>query len=110
MPFVVKAHVDDVMLSAKASSAKEAFAKAIEWHVAQSLTAVSISDGIRHFTIAEFASKMALLEIENTVDAAADGGPRFANDEALSDLPSARSPPVPDVRRLGAASQADPGR
>jgi phosphopantetheinyl transferase (holo-ACP synthase) len=76
MPFVVKAHIDDVMLLAKAGSAKEAFAKAIEWHVAQSLTDVSISDGIRHFTIAEFASKMALLEIENTADAAADRGPK----------------------------------
>ena len=76
MVFVVKANVDDVMLSAKAGSAKEAFAKAIEWHVAQRLTDVSISDGIGNFTFAEFASKMALLEIENTVDAAADRGPK----------------------------------
>ena len=76
MPFVVKAHIDDVMLSAKAGTAKEAFAKAIEWHVAQRLTDVSISDGIGNFTFAEFASKMALLEIENTVDAAADQGPK----------------------------------
>jgi hypothetical protein len=35
------------------------------------------------------------------------GVPRFADDEALSDLPSARSSPIPDVRRLGAASQAN---
>ena len=76
MVFVVKAHVDDVMLSAKAGSAKEAFAKAIEWHVAQSLTDVSISDGFRSFTIAEFASAMVSLEIENTVDAAGDRGPK----------------------------------
>ena len=77
MPFVVKAHIDDVMLSAKAGTAKEAFAKAIEWHVAQRLTDVSISNGIfGNFTIAEFASKMALLEIEKTVDAASDQGPK----------------------------------
>ena len=76
MVFVVKANVDDVMLSAKAGTAKEAFAKAIEWHVAQRLTDVSISDGFRSFTIAEFASAMASLEIENTVDAAADPAPK----------------------------------
>lgn len=76
MPFVVKAHIDDVMLSANADTAKEAFAKAIEWHVAQSLSDVSISDGIRNFTIAEFASAMASLDIESTVDAAADRGPK----------------------------------
>jgi hypothetical protein len=28
------------------------------------------------------------------------GMPRFADDEALSDLPSARSSPIPDVRPL----------
>ena len=76
MPFVVKSHIDDVMLSAKAGTAKEAFAKAIEWHVGQGLTDISISDGVRSFTIAEFASAMASLEIENTVDAAADRGPK----------------------------------
>ena len=75
MPFVVKSHIDDVMLSAKEGTAKEAFAKAIEWHVAQHLTDISISDGVRSFTIAEFASAMASLEIENTVDATADRGP-----------------------------------
>jgi hypothetical protein len=76
MPFVVKAHIDDVMLSAKADTAKAAFAKAIEWNVAQSLIDVSISDGVRSFTIAEFASAMASLDIENTVDAAAGRGPK----------------------------------
>jgi len=73
MPFVVKAHIDDVMLSAKAGTAKEAFAKAIEWH-AQRLTDASISDGFRSFTIVEFASAMASMEIENTVDGAGDRG------------------------------------
>ena len=76
MPFVVKSHIDDVMLSAKAGTAKEAFAKAIEWHVAQCLTDVFICDGVRSFTISEFASAMATLEIENTLDAASDRGPK----------------------------------
>lgn len=76
MPFVVKARIDDVILSAKAGTAKEAFAKAIEWHVARSLTDVSISDGVRSFTIAEFSSAMASLDIENTVDAAVGRGPK----------------------------------
>jgi len=76
MLFVVTAHIDDVMLSANAGTAKEAFAKAIEWHVAQSLSDVSISDGVRSFTIAEFASAMASRDIKNTVDADADRGPK----------------------------------
>jgi phosphopantetheinyl transferase (holo-ACP synthase) len=75
MPFVVKSHIDDVMLSAKAGTAKEAFAKAIEWHVDERLTDISISDDVRSFTITEFASAMASLEIENTVDAAANRDP-----------------------------------
>ena len=76
MPFVVKSHIDDVMLAANAETAKDAFAKAVEWHVAQRLADVSISDGIRSFTIAEFASAMASLDIAKTVDAAADRGPK----------------------------------
>jgi hypothetical protein len=77
MSFVVKSHIDDVMLSAKAGTAKEAFARAIEWHVAQRLADVLISDGVRSFTIAEFAAAMASLEIENTLDAASDRGPKI---------------------------------
>jgi hypothetical protein len=72
MPFVVKADIDNVMLTANAGTAKEAFAKAVEWHVAQSLVDVSISDGIRSFTIAEFASAMASLDFANTANAAPD--------------------------------------
>jgi hypothetical protein len=37
---------------------------------------VSISDGIRSFTIAEFASVMASLDIANTVDGSPDRGPK----------------------------------
>ena len=79
MPFLVKAHIDDVMLAANAETVKDAFTKAVEWHVAQRLADVSIRDGIRTFTIAEFASAMASLDIAsldiaNTVDTAADQG------------------------------------
>jgi hypothetical protein len=76
MPFVVKVYIDDGMLTANAETAKEAFAKAVEWHVAQRLVDVSISDGIRSFTIAEFASAMASLDIANTVNATPDRGPK----------------------------------
>jgi hypothetical protein len=70
MPFVVKAHIDDLMLTASAGTAKEAFAKAVEWHVAQGFRGVSISDGHKRFTVAEFSWTMASQEIANTVDAA----------------------------------------
>lgn len=66
MPFHVHAYVDDHVLNAAAATAKDAFAKAIEWHVVGKLTDVSISDGIRSYSIAEFASVMALAEIANT--------------------------------------------
>jgi hypothetical protein len=55
-------------------TAKEAFAKAVEWHVVEGFTNVSISDGVKDFTIAEFSWVMALLEIASTVEAAAQVG------------------------------------
>ena len=55
MPFVVKAHVDDLALTVNANTAKEAFAKAVEWHVVNGFGGVSISDGHKRFTIAEFS-------------------------------------------------------
>jgi hypothetical protein len=39
--------------------------------VVEGFTNLAINDGIRWFTIAEFASEMALKEIDNTVEAAA---------------------------------------
>ena len=51
---------------------KEAFAKAIEWHVVERFTDVSISDGIKSYSIDRFASVMALQEIADTVEAAAE--------------------------------------
>jgi hypothetical protein len=68
--FCVQAYVDDQLLESAAKTANAAFAKAIEWHVVGRLTDVSINDGIRSYSIAEFASVMALAEIANTAASA----------------------------------------
>jgi hypothetical protein len=67
VPFIVKAYVDGRALTTTAETAKDAFAKAIEWHVVGKLTNVSICDGTRSCSIAEFASVMALVEIAGTI-------------------------------------------
>lgn len=72
MPFLVKAYVDGHSLTAIAEAAKDAFAKAIEWHVAKTLTDVSISDGVKSYSIVEFSSAMALVEIAETIRAEVD--------------------------------------
>ena len=72
MPFLVKAYVDGHSLTAIAEAAKDAFAKAIEWHVARTLTDVSISDGSRSYSLVEFSSVMALVEIADTIRAEVD--------------------------------------
>ena len=59
MAFSVSAYVDDYLVSVPAETAKEAFAKAVEWHVAGKLADVSISDGIGSYSIAEFSAIMA---------------------------------------------------
>jgi hypothetical protein len=66
--FDVHAYVDDHVLRATAKTAKDAFAKAIEWRVVGRLTDISISDSNRSYSIAEFSLVMALKEIANTVD------------------------------------------
>jgi hypothetical protein len=71
MPFLVQATIDDHTLAVTTETAKEAFAKAVEWHVAERFTDVSIYDGIKSYSIGEFASVMALQEIANTVESAA---------------------------------------
>ncbi len=58
MSFSVKAYVDDCVLTADTDTAKEALAKAAEWHVAE-LTDISISDGIKNYSIAEFLLALA---------------------------------------------------
>ena len=74
MPFSVSAYVDNRLVSETTETAKEAFAKAVEWHVVYKLTNISISDGIKSYSIDGFASAMALQEIANTVEAAAELG------------------------------------
>jgi len=74
MPFLVQATIDDHTLAVTTETAKEAFAKAVEWHVVERFNEISISDGARSYSIAEFSSIMALREIANTVEAAAEPG------------------------------------
>ena len=72
MPFSVKAYYAARPLTVIAETAKEAFAKAVEWHVVEKFTNVSISDGVKSYSIDDFALAMALQEIANTVEAAAE--------------------------------------
>jgi len=76
MAFVIQAHIEDHTLSATTETAKEAFGKAVEWQVVHKLTCVTVSDGIRSFSITDFASAMAFLEIANTVCATSDRRPK----------------------------------
>jgi hypothetical protein len=63
MPFSVRATVDGQTITAPAETAKDAFAKAIDWHIAKQIDDVAISDGDNDYSIAEFSSAMALSEI-----------------------------------------------
>ncbi len=56
MLFSVKAYVDDHAVTITTETAKEAFAKAVEWHIVEKLRDVSISDGSKSYSIAEFSS------------------------------------------------------
>ena len=76
MAFVIQAHIEDHTLSATTETAKEAFSKAVEWQAVHKLTCVTISDGVRSFSITDFASAMAFLEIGNTVGAPSDRRPK----------------------------------
>ena len=71
MAFVIQAHLEDHTLSATTETAKEAFAKAIEWQAVHKLTCVTISDGVRSFSITD-----SFLEIANTVGAPSDRRPK----------------------------------
>jgi hypothetical protein len=62
MPFEVKAHVDDHILTVTAETAQEALAKAVEWQVTKKLVDVSISDGFKRYSIPEFSSAVAEAE------------------------------------------------
>lgn len=68
MPFMVRGFYNNHPLTLTSETAKEAFAKAIEWHLVERFTDISISDDIKEYTIAEFAARMALKEIDKTMD------------------------------------------
>jgi hypothetical protein len=69
MPFLVQGSIDDHTLAVTKETAKEAFAKAVEWHVTGRFTHVSISDSTKTYSIDAFSLAMALLEIAKTVEA-----------------------------------------
>jgi len=74
MPFLVQGCIDDHTLAVTTETAKEAFAKAIDWHVVQKFTGVSITDATKTYSIDAFSVAMALLEIAKTVEATAEPG------------------------------------
>ena len=76
MPFSVQAYIDDQRLSVTTETAKDAFAKAIEWQVAERLSNVTISDGNKSYTVSEFSSAMALRQIADTVEAESKTEPK----------------------------------
>ena len=69
MPYLVQACLDDHTLAVTTATAKEAFAKAVEWHVTGRFSHVSISDATKTYSIDAFALAMALLEIAKTAEA-----------------------------------------
>jgi hypothetical protein len=72
MSFLVEGYLDDHTLSVITATAKEAFAKAIEWHTSGRFSNVTISDGTDTHSIVSFPLAMARLEIAKTVNDAAD--------------------------------------
>lgn len=60
------------MLTAATDTAKRAFAEAIEWHIVEGFSYVIICDGVRSYSIAEFASEMARREIAETATNVSD--------------------------------------
>jgi hypothetical protein len=51
MPFAVTATIDGHIVSIPADTAKEAFAKAIDWQVAKQINDVAISDGSDNYSM-----------------------------------------------------------
>jgi hypothetical protein len=66
MSFTVCATVNGDSVVAPAETAKDAFAKAIEWQIVEQFADVAISDGRTTYSIPEFSAKMALAEITVT--------------------------------------------
>lgn len=74
--FAIQIHIDNHTLSATPEAAKETFARAVEWQVAHTLAHVTIGDGVRSYSIADFASAITLLDIANAVVAMSDRTPK----------------------------------
>jgi hypothetical protein len=74
MSYVVQGCIDEWALRRLPRRRKEAFAKAIGWHVAERYTDVSIHDGSKSYSIHEFALVMALQEIASTLANDNDAG------------------------------------
>ena len=55
MPFLVQACLDDHTLAVTTATAKEAFAKAVEWQVTGRFDHVSISDDAKTYSIEVFS-------------------------------------------------------
>ena len=72
MPFLVQASSDGQTLAVMAATAKEAFAKAVEWQVVGRCTQVTISDSTKTYSTDAFALAMALLDIAKTVNSASE--------------------------------------
>jgi hypothetical protein len=68
----VQGSIDDHTLAVTTATAKEAFAKAVEWQVAQGFTDILINDGVTNYSIDAFSVAMALLEIAKTIEATAE--------------------------------------
>ena len=68
MPYVVKSTVDGHIVSVHVDTAKQAFAKAVDWQVAKQMNDVTINDGSNDYSIAEFAEAIAQSEIAATWD------------------------------------------
>ena len=97
MSYLVQARLDDHALSASMATAKDAFEKAIEWQARERFSSVTISHGHNTYSIDEFASVMARLEIAKTLGNDDNGGLIVPDDqgwrrkfEAPIDLPDGR--------------------
>jgi hypothetical protein len=62
VPFFVQDYAHDCHLTAATDTPRKALAEAVNWHVVKRLTRVTISDGVRRYSISEFASGMASLQ------------------------------------------------
>lgn len=76
MAFVVQIHINNHPLSATPEAAKETFARTVEWQVAHTLAHITISDGVRSFSIADSGSAITFLDIANAVAAMSDRTPK----------------------------------